>query len=97
MPTVVGRPALVSQASGARIPPNARGAGDSKEREEAMFEDEDQPKKKKAHEVGMPIDTMSIDELEERIGLLEAEIARLREAIEARKKTKDAANSVFKF
>jgi uncharacterized small protein (DUF1192 family) len=61
-----------------------------------MF-DEDLPKKKKPHEVGMPIDTMSIDELEERIGLLEGEIVRLRQAIDARRKTKDVANSVFKF
>jgi uncharacterized small protein (DUF1192 family) len=44
----------------------------------------------------MLIDTMSIDELEERIGLLEGEIERLRDAIAARKKTKDAANSIFK-
>lgn len=61
-----------------------------------MF-DEDLPKKKKLHEVGMNIEAMSVDELEERIGLLEAEIVRLRDAISARKKTKDAANSVFKF
>jgi uncharacterized small protein (DUF1192 family) len=61
-----------------------------------MF-DEDAPKKKKTHEVGMPIDTMSVDELEERIGLLEGEIARLRDGIAARRKTKDVANSVFKF
>jgi uncharacterized small protein (DUF1192 family) len=60
-----------------------------------MF-DEDLPKKKKVHEVGMPIETMGIEELEERIGLLEGEIGRLREAIAARRKTKDAANSVFK-
>jgi len=61
-----------------------------------MFEDENAPKKKRVHEVGMPIDTMSVDELEERIGLLEAEIERLREAIAARRKTKDEANSLFK-
>ena len=62
-----------------------------------MFDDESTPRKKKNHEVGMVIDTMSVDELEERIGLLEVEIARLREAISARRKTKDAADSVFKF
>lgn len=62
-----------------------------------MFDDENAPRKKKTHEVGMVIDAMSVDELEERIGLLEAEIVRLREAIVARRKTKDAANSVFKF
>ena len=61
-----------------------------------MFEDEDGPKKIKAHEVGMPIDTMSVDELEERIGILETEIARLREAISDRQRTKDQANSIFK-
>ena len=61
-----------------------------------MFEDEDQVKKPRAHEVGMPIETMGVAELEERIGLLEGEISRLREAIAARRKTKDEANSVFK-
>jgi uncharacterized small protein (DUF1192 family) len=60
-----------------------------------MFDD-DAPKKKRTHEVGMLIDTMSVDELEERIGLLEGEIQRLRDAIEARRKTKDEANSLFK-
>jgi uncharacterized small protein (DUF1192 family) len=62
-----------------------------------MLDDEDAPKKKRTHEVGMPIETMSVDELEERIGLLEGEIERLRQAIAARRKTKDEANSVFKF
>ena len=61
-----------------------------------MF-DEDGPKKPKAHEVGMLLDTMSVDELEERIGLLEGEISRLRAAIEAKQKSKSAAASVFKF
>lgn len=62
-----------------------------------MFDD-DRPKKKLApHEVGMPIETMSVDELRERIGLLEAEVARLREAIAAREKTRSAAESLFKF
>ena len=61
-----------------------------------MFDDE-APKKPKTHEVGMPIETMSVDELNERIGLLEAEIVRLREAIAARQKTKAAADSLFKF
>jgi len=61
-----------------------------------MFDD-DEVKKPKAHEVGMPIETMSVDELNERIGLLRDEIARLEAAVEARKKTKDAAASLFKF
>jgi uncharacterized small protein (DUF1192 family) len=44
----------------------------------------------------MPIDTMSVEELTERIGLLEAEIARLRAAIVARGATRKAAESAFK-
>ncbi len=61
-----------------------------------MFEDEE-PKKPKAHEVGMLLDTLSIEELRDRIGLLEGEIARLQAAIEAKQKSKSAAASVFKF
>jgi len=59
--------------------------------------DEDLPRKKLTHEVGMPIDTMSVEELRARIGLLETEIARLRAAIAAREKTRSAAESMFKF
>jgi uncharacterized small protein (DUF1192 family) len=60
-----------------------------------MFDD--QPvKKPKGHEVGTPIDTLSVDELEDRIGQLEAEIARLKAAISERQKTKAAADSIFK-
>lgn len=60
-----------------------------------MFEEE--IKKPKAHEVGMPIDTLSVAELEGRIGQLEAEIARLRTAIAARGATRQAADAAFKF
>ncbi len=59
--------------------------------------DEEAIKAPRAHEVGMAIDTMSVEELNERIGLLEAEILRLRAAIEARGQTRQAAESVFKF
>lgn len=60
-----------------------------------MFDDEE-VRKPRGHEVGMPIDAMSVDELNERIAILEAEIVRLREAIAARQKTKAAADSIFK-
>jgi uncharacterized small protein (DUF1192 family) len=60
------------------------------------MEDDERPKRRVAHEVGMPIDTMSVEELSERIGLLEAEIARLRAAIAARQKTRSVADSLFK-
>ncbi len=60
-----------------------------------MFDD-DAVKKPKAHEVGMVLDAMSVEELTDRIGLLEAEIARLNAAIESKKKSKTAADSFFK-
>jgi len=59
--------------------------------------DDDDIRKPKDHEVGMPLDAMSVEELEYRIGLLEAEIARLREAIEMRRTTRTEAESLFKF
>jgi len=59
-----------------------------------MFDEE--VTKPKGHEVGMPIEAMSIEELYERIELLEAEIARLRIAIEGRGATREAADAVFK-
>ena len=60
-----------------------------------MFDEE--IRKPKAHEVGMPIDTMSVEELSERIGMLEAEIDRLKAAIEARGAPRGAADAAFKF
>ena len=61
-----------------------------------MFDD-DQVKRPKGHEVGMPIDTMSVEELNDRIALLKSEISRLEQAINARQKTRSEADSLFKF
>ena len=60
-----------------------------------MFDD-DQPKKPKLHEVGMILEAMSVEELGERVALLEGEIARLQAAIEAKLKSKSAADAFFK-
>lgn len=60
-----------------------------------MFDEE--VKKPGTHEVGMLLDAMSVEELNERITLLEAEIARLRVAIEGRGVTRKAADAAFKF
>jgi uncharacterized small protein (DUF1192 family) len=62
-----------------------------------MFDDDDKPKKPKLHEVGMVLDAMSVEELGDRIALLEAEITRLKAAIEVKRKSRDAAASAFKF
>jgi uncharacterized small protein (DUF1192 family) len=48
------------------------------------------------HEIGQPIDTLSVHELDERILLLREEIARLEAAIKARQATKNAASAFFK-
>ena len=60
-----------------------------------MFDD-DEVKKPKGHEVGMNIDTMSVEELTDRIALLDNEIGRLKAAIAARQKTRSAADALFK-
>jgi uncharacterized small protein (DUF1192 family) len=55
------------------------------------------PRKKPAEVVlGEDLSAMSEHELESRIGRLESEIARCREAIAARKATKSAAAAFFK-
>jgi uncharacterized small protein (DUF1192 family) len=61
-----------------------------------MFEDDDKPKKPKAHDIGMVLDAMSVEELGERIALLEGEIGRLKAAIEVKQKSKSAADAFFK-
>jgi uncharacterized small protein (DUF1192 family) len=58
--------------------------------------DDDRPKKKPVHEVGMALEAMSLSELGERIVLLENEIARLKTAIDAKSASLSAAESVFK-
>lgn len=61
------------------------------------MDDDDVVRRPKGHELGMLLDALSIDELNMRIELLEAEIKRLKDAIEARRKTRSAADSMFKF
>lgn len=58
--------------------------------------DDDRPEKPVAHEVGMVLDTLSIDELEERIVLLEGEVVRLKQAIETKTSSRSVADAVFK-
>ena len=60
-----------------------------------MFDD-DEVKKPKGHEVGMPLEAMSVEELGDRIKMLEEEIGRLRAAIEAKQKSKAAADAFFR-
>lgn len=61
-----------------------------------VFVDDDRPKKKPAHEIGQDLSLLSEGDLAERIALLKDEIVRLDEAVAARRKSRSAADSVFK-
>lgn len=54
------------------------------------------PKKKPAHEIGQPLDALSVHELEERVELLREEIARLEAAKTAKSASAAAAAAFFK-
>ncbi len=60
-------------------------------------EDDDRPLKKPAtHAVGEGLDTLSVEDLRERVDLLRGEIARLEAAILAKQASRGAADAFFK-
>ena len=59
-------------------------------------EDDDKPRKKISHEIGQDLSLLSVEELTERIALMNAEIERLQQAAVKKRASKDAANSFFK-
>ena len=59
-------------------------------------EDDDKSRKKITHEIGQDLYLLSVEELAERIALLNAEIERLQQAASKKRASKDAANSFFK-
>jgi uncharacterized small protein (DUF1192 family) len=60
------------------------------------IDEDDRPKKKISHEIGQELALLSVKELDERIGLLRDEIARL-EADKVRKQaSRNAADQFFK-
>lgn len=61
-----------------------------------MFDEDDKPKKKRAHEIGQDLAALSISELEERIATLRFEIGRLEESIAAKKVSQTVASTFFK-
>ena len=60
------------------------------------MDEDDRPRKKITHEIGQDLSLLSVEELNERIALLTAEIARLQEAATRKRASKDAASSFFK-
>ena len=62
-----------------------------------MREDgDDRPAPRLKHQMGEPLDTLSVEDLRLRIALLREEIARLDAAIVAKQASRGAADAVFK-
>jgi uncharacterized small protein (DUF1192 family) len=74
---------------------DARPAGFLEEQMPA-FDDDDRPKKKVTHEIGQDLTLLSVQELNERIELMRAEIARLEADIARKRATRSAADQFFK-
>lgn len=61
----------------------------------ALFDDE-AARPKRTHEIGQDLSLLSVDELDERIRLLRAEIARLEAEMAAKGSTRLAAEAIFR-
>jgi uncharacterized small protein (DUF1192 family) len=62
----------------------------------AVAEEDDRPKKKLAHEIGQDLALLSVEELRERIALLNGEIARLEAAMVKKRASRTTADQFFK-
>ena len=60
------------------------------------IDDDDRPKKKIVHEIGQDLALLSVKELQERIALLKAEIARLEADIDRKQASRNVADQFFK-
>lgn len=61
-----------------------------------MFEDDASPRPKIVHQIGQDLSPLSIEEIDERITLLQAEISRLTEARAGKVKIQAAADALFR-
>ncbi|MGL4637043.1 MAG: DUF1192 domain-containing protein [Beijerinckiaceae bacterium] len=59
-------------------------------------EDDDRPVKPPVHAIGQDLSLLSVFELQERIGMLKAEVARLELAASSKDAAKNAADAFFK-
>jgi uncharacterized small protein (DUF1192 family) len=62
----------------------------------AFAPDDEPPKRKTVHDIGQDLSLLSVDELTERIALLQAEIERLDEARQRKQASRAAADAFFK-
>ena len=60
------------------------------------MEEDDRPKKKLVHEIGQDLSLLSVEELGERVALLQQEIARLEAASAAKRASRNVADQFFK-
>lgn len=61
-----------------------------------MWDDDDKPRKTVAHQIGQPLDTLSLSDLDERIALLRTEIVRIEAARAAKEAAQSSADAFFK-
>jgi uncharacterized small protein (DUF1192 family) len=62
----------------------------------SAMDDDDRPKKKKAHEIGQDLTLLSVEELADRIALLKEEIGRLEANMAQKRASRSAADQFFK-
>jgi uncharacterized small protein (DUF1192 family) len=62
----------------------------------AAIDEDDRPKRKPVHEIGQDLSLLSIEELGDRISLLNDEVARLQAALEKKRASRSAADQFFK-
>jgi uncharacterized small protein (DUF1192 family) len=60
------------------------------------FDEDDRPKKKIAHEIGQDLTLLSVEELQERVQLLQDEIKRLEADMSRKRTSRSAADQFFK-
>jgi uncharacterized small protein (DUF1192 family) len=70
--------------------------GGREETNMAALEDDDRPKKKLVHEIGQDVALLSVEELRDRIALLNDEVVRLQAALEKKRASRSAADQFFK-
>ena len=62
----------------------------------AAIDDDDRPKKKIAHEIGQDLRLLSVEELAERVALMNDEIKRLEADMAGKRASRSAADQIFK-
>jgi uncharacterized small protein (DUF1192 family) len=62
----------------------------------AAMDEDDRPKKKPVHEIGQDLSLLSVEELGDRISLLNDEVTRLQAALEKKRASRTAADQFFK-